>query len=975
MGEPHSPHRRVRRVIVGHDSQQPHTPPPKPRSSEPAPGAHSAAPPPTAPSEPAAPSEQHVARVRSELQEKTGKLRARVEQMEQLIAARSTEQREQARQHKAEVEQQAREAQQQGKKRTEQAFTARLADLHNELTGSVQTLAPGALAAPLAKIGTAKTDALTGYVTIGSMQVGAQQSPALVPFFCREHWLLEGSTRLSHELLLNSLVRLLPAVAVKHLRILVFDPRITGALSALSSLRSVNAATFPRAYADADQFNEALREALVQTTDNVERMGVQGHRNLLDFWAASEVPEGIATIAIVLDHPYGINDELAATIRRVLDSDPGNGLTLVIETDPAMGALTDPAWQDIAQRCEHLRVENGGWNTAQLAQTGAVIHHDGVVAPEVIASVIEQVRTAAASVTGPTYPLAELIGSSIAQPWTKDATDSLDAVIGRAGRDVLRLSLRSENPPTPNLLIGGAVGQGKSNLLLDIIFSLAVDYSPAELELHLLDFKRGLEFKRFDQDENGEGWLPHVRSLSLESNQEFGIAVLRHVEREYQRRSELFKQAGATSIGSYRRLTGQVLPRLLLIIDEFHVLFDGDNDVVDEAVELLDSLARLGRAYGIHLLLASQTTSGISGLRTKGESIFAQFPLRMSLKNTAQESEAILSQHNRAAAELTYRGEVIVNENFGLDPEGSNVRGVAAWAESDTFARIQRELWQREHGEPPLVFIGSEYASWSVLRHRELCVQPDGVGEFWVGRPIELSERPIAIEVDSDTDQAIAIVGNGDDVAGAVLTAGISTLLKTLPAPTPLTFLNASRQLPAALGELIDTLRAAGREVEVIERREIPEYLVNTLAAELEADDETPHVIVGLAMQRIARMDTTVEKADTDEFNFDFDAPSLATGNDVMRALMKDGALNQKYFIGWWSSLQGLTNTTGFGHPGVGTYITLRIGVDDLREIAGPTAQPIIGSPRAGVFQRASDDGLITAVPFAPLPEEMWSTP
>ena len=57
------------------------------------------------------------------------------------------------------------------------------------------------------------------------------------------------------------------------------------------------------------------------------------------------------------------------------------------------------------------------------------------------------------------------------------------------------------------------VGTGKSNLLLDIIYGLATRYSPAEFELHLLDFKNGLEFARFAPDARGDNWPPHVRNV------------------------------------------------------------------------------------------------------------------------------------------------------------------------------------------------------------------------------------------------------------------------------------------------------------------------------------------------------------------------------------------------------------------------------------------------------------------------------
>ena len=80
----------------------------------------------------------------------------------------------------------------------------------------------------------------------------------------------------------------------------------------------------------------------------------------------------------------------------------------------------------------------------------------------------------------------------------------------------------------------------------------------------------------------------------------------------------------------------------------------------------------------------------------------------MSLKNTAQESEAILAQHNRAASELTYRGEVIVNRNSGQDPQGSNIRAMAAWADPEVLDGLQARLFELDHDEPPMVFISTQ---------------------------------------------------------------------------------------------------------------------------------------------------------------------------------------------------------------------------------------------------------------------------
>nr|BFE67309.1 hypothetical protein GCM10020092_006100 [Actinoplanes digitatis] len=73
------------------------------------------------------------------------------------------------------------------------------------------------------------------------------------------------------------------------------------------------------------------------------------------------------------------------------------------------------------------------------------------------------------------------------------------------------------------------------------------------------------------------------------------------------------------------------MPRILCVIDEFQVLLAGNDPMANEAVQLLESLARKGRSYGIHLILASQTVLGVEALYAKRDSIFGQFPVRLAL--------------------------------------------------------------------------------------------------------------------------------------------------------------------------------------------------------------------------------------------------------------------------------------------------------------------------------------------------------
>lgn len=677
----------------------------------------------------------------------------------------------------------------------------------------------------------------------------AESVAALAPFLCRSHWHLSGSTRQDQELVLSALTRVIGQVPLKHLRVLVFDPRVTGVVGPLSPLRAASGTSFPPPVADPGALVAALRQALEATTQNAERIAVAGARDLLDLWRREGEASGVLTVVVLLDHPYCVDDQLSRVLKQVAAMSPASGLHLVVQSDPAYGPPQVPPGPWLA-----LCTQDGCWQVPGLPATVRVAH-DGAPALDAVEHVIRQAVQRSRSVTGPRIPLVELIGDDMERPWTGSSRDSLEAVVGRVGREPLVLSLRTENPPHPNLLIGGAVGQGKSNLLLDIVYSLAVRYPPEELTMLLLDYKRGLEFARFAPDEDGQNWLPHVSVLSLESDQEFGVAVLDYVRQELERRSELFKDAGASSIVAYRRTTGEVMPRMLVIIDEFHVMFEGDDDLVDQAVAITETIAKQGRAYGIHLLLASQTVSGISGLRAKGDSIFAQFPLRMSLKNTAQESEAILSQHNRAAAELTYRGEVVLNRNFGHDPAGSNVRGTAAWAQSEVMAVLQQGLWSRGHAAPPLVFLGAEEARWPTAHLERL----RGTGapsapRLWLGRPVAVSDAPSVLELDTDVDQGVVLVGSGEELAGAVMGSAVLTALATTPQEASLLVLTGLDQLPGRLEAAVDAWRQAGRGVRVVGRTEVARVLVEEVAPLLADGAPHPMLVVGVGLQRVVGM-------------------------------------------------------------------------------------------------------------------------
>ncbi len=234
--------------------------------------------------------------------------------------------------------------------------------------------------------------------------------------------------------------------------------------------------------------------------------------------------------------------------------------------------------------------------------------------------------------------------------WTKS---SQYEVVVPVGWDINHKEVRFEIGEVQNhTLICDHSGSGKSNFLHVLIQNLAFYYDPDEVQLFLLDYKEGVEFNAYT-----DPILEHARLVSVASSVGYGMSFLSWLCKEMQKRAELFKQFNVKDLSDYRK-HGE-MPRLIVVIDEFQVLFSDNSSKGKESVEQsLNTLLKKGRSYGVHLILATQTMRGADINR----SIMAQIANRIALPMDAEDSNSILGDD--AACELV-RPEGIFNNNGG----------------------------------------------------------------------------------------------------------------------------------------------------------------------------------------------------------------------------------------------------------------------------------------------------------------------
>ena len=409
--------------------------------------------------------------------------------------------------------------------------------------------------------------------------------------------------------------------------------------------------------------------------------------------------------------------------------------------------------------------------------------------------------------------------------WSGSTTHDISVPIGKMGATRLQ-TLRLGRGVAQHGLIAGKTGSGKSTLLHVLITNLAMWYSPDEVEFYLVDFKKGVEFKAYATRD-----LPHARAIAVESDREFGLSVLQRVDVELTRRGEMFRKLGVQDLPAYREATGQRLPRTLLIIDEFQEFFSEDDKLAQDAGLLLDRLVRQGRAFGIHVLLGSQTIGGTSGL---ARSTIGQMAVRVALQTSESDSQIILGDGNSAARLLSRPGEAVYNDAGGLIEANSPFQ--VAWLPDEKrdayLAQVQARADQAGiRPEPPVVFEGNVPAD--IVKNpllAKMIEAPAGpasasVPRAWIGEPVAIKD-PTCVTIRRQSGANLLIVGQYDESAMAMMAASMVSLAAQLPPAAASFVVLDGSPADSPLAAVLPKLKAAlPHDVRLIEYREAGEAL------------------------------------------------------------------------------------------------------------------------------------------------------
>ena len=579
----------------------------------------------------------------------------------------------------------------------------------------------------------------------------------------------------------NIIFRLLDTTPAGKLNFTIFDPVGLGQnFSALMHLADYEESSInSRIWTQPAQFEEKLSE-LNEHMEKIIQMYLRNeYATIAEYNAqAGSVAEKYHFL-VIASFPVNFTDSAAKRLRNIAASGARCGVFTLIHWDQRNALPQDFVPDELRRNSVCLVRTDRGVQLANWQQPGVRL----VLAPppptDFATEFLNRIGVASKNASRVEVPF-EQVAPPEAEMWQDETSEVLRVPIGRSGATKLQY-MEIGVGTRQHALIAGKTGSGKSTLFHVIITNLALRCSPEQVEFYLVDFKKGVEFKCY-----GSHALPHAKVVAIESDREFGLSVLQRVDEELRRRGDLFRQVGAQNLAGYKRLGGtEPVPRTLLMIDEFQEFFTEEDRVSQGAAVLLDRIVRQGRAFGIHVLLGSQT---LGGAYTLARATIGQMVIRIALQCNEADAYLIMDQDNPAPRLLSRPGEGIYNDTAGSIEGNSPFQAV--WLDDKVRDHYLDLIRQRADAKPdqypgPIVFEGNAPADVRENFPLRMALQkiptaPPAQASVWLGAPNSIKGPTEAIFRRQSAGNLL-VVGQSEERTTTILAVSLVSLAAQYP--------------------------------------------------------------------------------------------------------------------------------------------------------------------------------------------------
>ena len=579
----------------------------------------------------------------------------------------------------------------------------------------------------------------------------------------------------------NIIFRLLAATPPGKLSFTIFDPVGLGQnFAALMHLADYEEGSInSRIWTQSAQFEERLAE-LNEHMEKIIQMYLRNeYATIAEYNAeAGSVAEKYHFL-VIASFPVNFSETAARRLRNIAANGARCGVFTLVQWDQRTPLPQEFVPDELRQNSVGLVRTDHGFTLAGERIPGIQLVLDPPPPPEFATEFLHRVGAGSKDASRVEVPF-EAVAPAPTDLWKEETSELLRVPIGRSGATKLQY-LEIGSGTRQHALIAGKTASGKSTLFHVIITNLALRCSPEQVEFYLVDFKKGVEFKCY-----GSRKLPHARVVAIESDREFGLSVLQRVDDELRRRGDLFRKIGAQDLAGYKRAGGtEAVPRTLLMIDEFQEFFTEEDRVSQGAAVLLDRIVRQGRAFGIHVLLGSQT---LGGAYTLARATIGQMVIRIALQCNEADAYLIMDQDNPAPRLLSRPGEGIYNDAAGA--LGGNSPFQAVWLSDRTrdgyLEKIRARADQAAGAYPgPLVFEGNAPADVRenlplMAMLQKVAGQVPAQASVWLGAPNSI-KGPTEAVFRRQSGGNLLVVGQSEERTMTILAVALVSLTAQFP--------------------------------------------------------------------------------------------------------------------------------------------------------------------------------------------------
>jgi len=758
------------------------------------------------------------------------------------------------------------------------------------------------------------------------------------------------------------LCRMLAVAPPGQVRIHVLDPRHAGrSASAFLGLAKVHrpSMTVSTTARDLDeQVQWLVREAGSRTEESLGSV----YNNVQDYNAA--VRDSPIPYLVVFATDLGADGYGTDTVRQILSlagSGPRAGVIVLATTDSASAT-----WLGLQKsvRSSVVYVKAGQHTARWVMPAGATrtvevpVILDDPPPPALCSTVTGLYGERTLATAGSAIPLSRIFPPP--ERWFGgNSTDKVTLPVGVRGTDVVPIEIGDTSVDAPSHgIIVGATGYGKTTLFHTLLHVAAASYPADELEFWIVDMKEGVEFAAYAPGSDTPT-LPNLRVVAMEADREFALAVLDRLNDLISQRAAVFKACTPPTkdIIAYRHQTGEKMPRVVAVIDEFQRCFSHDvGGLTQRAWTACENITKQGRSHGVHLLFASQSLRGLSAASPpQRDSVFAQMLLRVALKSEKFDAQLVLGDKNPAAGTLERRGEAVIN-HAGGDP-AANTKATIAYADSDTF----RDLRSRIAAAAPVTldpFVFRGDMQTPVTDNPSLVAKagdpspPGRTWDVWFGQPLAIAPT-LTASMWAEPKRNLVVVGGGIGTSEAVAIVSNTVISFAASQPRESPFIIIANLLPAVsdLIEHPDIVAATfGADAFVVTNQDFGDLIVK-LAEQIETDDVSRPTLLAVYGGHRSDLQTP-----------DFGTPDeLAT---AFATVLTHGPAQHVTTVAWWEDHTSLSRAVGkIGVEQFGVRVAVNLPESEARTVLEQSAVAPIGDHRAVLWDREDRTRITRFIP------------